>query len=415
MSTERFVVVGLARVRSPWFGDVAHWANTSQIPVEFLKCVSVAEVRARLAAGRPVSALLVDSGAAGLDRDLIDAAAGRSTAVIVVTDPRIDRDWTALGANAVLPDAFDAPTLLSCLAAHAQTIRTATDPVTPDVTTDDHVGRWRGRLVAVTGGAGAGSSTVAMSVAQGLARLPGNAGSVVLADLAGCGDLAMYHDVRDVMPGLQELVEAHRSATPSRAAVRRLLYDIDERGYSLLLGLRRSRDWTTLRPRALDAAVESLRTSFRVVVADVHPEFDGEAETGSVDLEERNGPSRVAVSGADTVVVCGEATLKGIHSLVRTERDLVAAGVDGDQLLRVVTRAPRSPRQRAELARSITTLRSGDTPPRLSTVFLPERRGLDLVHGVAGPLPRQLVDPVTRAISEMLSRKGQAVAEPVRY
>lgn len=105
MSTERFVVVGLARVRSPWFGDVAHWANTSQIPVEFLKCVSVAEVRARLAAGRPISALLIDGGAAGLDRDLIDAASARSTAVIVVTDPRIDRDWTSLGANAVLPDA----------------------------------------------------------------------------------------------------------------------------------------------------------------------------------------------------------------------------------------------------------------------------------------------------------------------
>jgi MinD-like ATPase involved in chromosome partitioning or flagellar assembly len=408
MSTERFVVVGLARVRSPWFGDVAHWANTSQIPVEFLKCVSVAEVRARLAAGRPISALLIDGGATGLDRDLIDAATARSTAVVVVTDPRIDRDWTSLGANAVLPDAFDAPTLLACLAAHAQAIRSATDALPADLAADDAGSRWRGRLVAVTGGGGAGTSTVAMALAQGLARLPGNTGSVVLADLAGCGDLAMYHDVRDVMPGLQELVEAHRSTTPSRAVVRRLLFDIDERGYSLLLGLRRSRDWTALRPRALDAAVESLRASFRAVVADVRPEFDGEAETGSVDLEERNGPSRVAVVGADAVVVCGDASLKGIHALIRTERDVLGVGVDAGRVLRVVTRASRSPRQRAELARSIEALRSGDSTPRLSTVFLPERRGLDLVHSVAGPLPRQLVDPVTRAASELLSRKDQA-------
>ena len=408
MSTERFVVVGLARVRSPWFGDVAHWANTSQIPVEFLKCVSVAEVRARLAAGRPISALLIDGGATGLDRDLIDAATARSTAVIVVTDPRIDRDWTSLGANAVLPDAFDAPTLLACLAAHAQAIRSATDALPSDLAADDAGSRWRGRLVAVTGGGGAGTSTVAMALAQGLARLPGNTGSVVLADLAGCGDLAMYHDVRDVMPGLQELVEAHRSTTPSRAVVRRLLFDIDERGYSLLLGLRRSRDWTALRPRALDAAVESLRASFRAVVADVRPEFDGEAETGSVDLEERNGPSRVAVVGADVVVVCGDASLKGIHALIRTERDVLGVGVDAGRVLRVVTRAPRSPRQRAELARSIEALRSGDSTPRLSTVFLPDRRGLDLVHSVAGPLPRHLVDPVTRATSELLSRKNQA-------
>ena len=408
MSTERFVVVGLARVRSPWFGDVAHWANTSQIPVEFLKCVSVAEVRARLAAGRPISALLIDGKATGLDRDLIDAATARSTAVIVVTDPRIDRDWTSLGANAVLPDAFDAPTLLACLAAHAQAIRSATDALPSDLAADDAGSRWRGRLVAVTGGGGAGTSTVAMALAQGLARLPGNTGSVVLADLAGCGDLAMYHDVRDVMPGLQELVEAHRSTSPSRAVVRRLLFDIDERGYSLLLGLRRSRDWTALRPRALDAAVESLRASFRAVVADVRPEFDGEAETGSVDLEERNGPSRVAVVGADVVVVCGDASLKGIHALIRTEREVLGVGVDAGRVLRVVTRAPRSPRQRAELARSIEALRSGDSTPRLSTVFLPERRGLDLVHSVAGPLPRHLVDPVTRATSELLSRKNQA-------
>ena len=217
---------------------------------------------------------------------------------------------------------------MACLAAHAQAIRSATDALPSDLAADDAGSRWRGRLVAVTGDGGAGTSTVAMALAQGLARLPGNTGSVVLADLAGCGDLAMYHDVRDVMPGLQELVEAHRSTTPSRAVVRRLLFDIDERGYSLLLGLRRSRDWTALRPRALDAAVESLRASFRAVVADVRPEFDGEAETGSVDLEERNGPSRVAVVGADVVVVCGDASLKGIHALIRTERDVLGVGVE---------------------------------------------------------------------------------------
>ena len=87
---------------------------------------------------------------------------------------------------------------------------------------------------------------------------------------------------------------------------------------------------------------------------------------------------------------------------------MLGVGVDAGRVLRVVTRASRSPRQRAELARSIEALRSGDSTPRLSTVFLPERRGLDLVHSVAGPLPRQLVDPVTRAASELLSRKDQA-------
>jgi hypothetical protein len=55
VTTERFVVVGLAHVRSTWFRDVARWATSAMAPVEFLKCVSAAEVRARLDTGRCAS------------------------------------------------------------------------------------------------------------------------------------------------------------------------------------------------------------------------------------------------------------------------------------------------------------------------------------------------------------------------
>ena len=47
----RFTVVGLARVRAPWFAAVAGWANSAELPIDFLKCVGAADVRARLQSG----------------------------------------------------------------------------------------------------------------------------------------------------------------------------------------------------------------------------------------------------------------------------------------------------------------------------------------------------------------------------
>src|SRR6476469_4873365 len=98
---ERFVVLGLARVRSAWFADVARWANSASIPVDFMKCLSAHEVRSRLERAT-VSAVLADAGAPGVDRTLFDDARARGVAVMVVADPRRERDWTAIGASAVL-------------------------------------------------------------------------------------------------------------------------------------------------------------------------------------------------------------------------------------------------------------------------------------------------------------------------
>ena len=413
MSSQRFVVIGLARVRAPWFAEVAQWATASQVPMDFLKCVSAGEVRARLGGARPVSAILADSGATGFDRDLIDEARQRGTAVIVVDDRRVDRDWIALGASALLVPGFDRETLLESLTSHSQPIRSVGASVTaisPPAT--DIESRWRGQLIAVTGGSGSGTSTVAMALAQGLSQKAGNEGAVLLADLAARADLAMYHDARDVVPGLQELVELHRSGQPAPATIRQQLFDIEQRGYSLLLGLRRSRDWTALRPRALDAAIDSLRASFRVTIADVDPEFDGEQETGSVDIEERNGPARTAVLGADLVVITGDATLRGLHSLVRVQHDLDELGVDTSNALRVVNRAPRSPRARAEIAATIAAL--GNRPHGLAPMFLAERRQVETAHRVGGPLPTQLCGPLAAAATAVMARRAPAASDTDR-
>lgn len=104
MASSRYVVLGLALARSPWFRSVAQWANSASIPVEFVKCMSPTELRAHLSSGRPFSALLVDGGVPALDRDLIDEARQAGCAVVVVDDLRITRDWRSLGASAVIKD-----------------------------------------------------------------------------------------------------------------------------------------------------------------------------------------------------------------------------------------------------------------------------------------------------------------------
>ena len=83
---DRYVALGLARVRSPWFTDVARWATSGSLAMDFVKTVSIDEVRARLESGRPFSILLIDGGLPGIDRDLLELAAERGCAVVVVAD-----------------------------------------------------------------------------------------------------------------------------------------------------------------------------------------------------------------------------------------------------------------------------------------------------------------------------------------
>ena len=151
---------------------------------------------------------------------------------------------------------------------------------------------WLGQLFSVCGPGGTGASTLAIALAQGLAADARNGRRVLLADLARRADQAMLHDAQDLGPGVQELVEAHRLGRPEPDEVWRTTFDVPRRGYRLLLGLRRPEAWSALRPRAIDASIVGLRRSFQVVVADVTGDVEGEAEGGSVDVEERNHLAR---------------------------------------------------------------------------------------------------------------------------
>ncbi len=403
MSADRYVVAGLAHVRSSWFVEVSRWATVGSLPIEFVKCVSPEELRARLVAGRPFSAALLDGRLPAVDRDLLALLDGHGAAALVVTDGPSTVDWSSLGAAAVLTTPLERGALLDALVAHSRPVSPVARSM-PASTADGTTRAWRGPLVAVTGRPGTGVSTVAAATAQALADDPRHAGDVVLTDLARHAAQAVLHDARDVVPGIQELVEAHRSGRPTTQEIRGLTFDVAPRGYRLLLGLRRHRDWVTLRTEAFGAAVDGLRSAARVVVADVDHDLEGEAETGSFDIEDRNLMARRSVADAAVVVVVASPTTTGLAGLVHHLTDLRAAGLPGARTLVVLNRAPRRPRQRAELARTVADLTGAttDDDPYVGPVFVPERRALDDIHRDVARFPSSVTAPLGTAVRALL-------------
>ncbi|MGH8884806.1 MAG: hypothetical protein ACRDYX_06470 [Egibacteraceae bacterium] len=431
MRGERYVLLGLARARSEWFRSVALWATASAIPAEFSKCVSAEELRTRLQSGRSFSAALLDGTLPATDRDLI-AAVREAGCVPIVVDDDHGRDWTSIGAAVVLPSKVGLEDLLDALAAHATMVRSGDAAPTLDVgilqpVTDPTP------LVVVCGPGGTGASSVAIALAQGLAEpayraVPDGGGPVLLADFCRWADLAMLHDARDVVPGVQELVELHRGRRPSTPEVQAQTFHVTERGYHLLLGLRRPRYWSALRSRSFEAALSSLRQAFAAVVCDVEPDLEGEEDGGSLDVEERNLMARTAVGQADGVFVVGRPDMPGLHGLVRLIGDLVAFGVPESRIVPVLNQTPRRPRLRAELTRAFHDLvgpvidASGapsPTPAReaahLPPLFLPARRVNEALRDgvpLPSPLPAILVG-VYRALLGARADGLPAVTQPV--
>ncbi|MDY7102658.1 MAG: hypothetical protein S0880_15870 [Actinomycetota bacterium] len=402
MANERWSVLALAHPRSPWCAALGRWSTSAAIPVELVRCVSATEVRARLASGVRSSALVVDAGVVGLDRDLVDAAREVGCTTLVVEDHTVSRDLASLGAAGSLPGDFGRDDLLAILSAHAAPVAAGGELPGPVAAASSEPGG-DGRLVAVCGPGGTGSSVVAMALTQRLAAGTGP-GSVVLADLALHADLAMLCGAGDVMPALPELVEAFRHTTPTDAEIRDVTFAVDAANHDLLLGLRRHRDWAALRPRAVSAAVGGLRRAYGWVVADTDADVEGEAECGSVEVEERNVLARSAVLAADAVVVVGGADTKGVHALVRCVAELAGAGVAADRIVPVCNRAPRSPRQRAEVTAAVGSLTRAVGGGLCAPVFLPDKRSVEAALRDGARLPTAIGDPVHRAVEAVIAR-----------
>ena len=419
--SDRFVVLGLARSRQRWFSELARWSTNAVIPVEYVKCLTADEARAVIGSGRRLSAVLIDAGVPRFDRELIALATAVGAATVVVNDPAVQRDWESLGCAAMLSSEFGPEDLLAALTRHAHPVDRSQRRVgRATLTGETEVAS--APLIGVTGPGGTGASTIAMGLAQGLGQLQPDR-RVALADGARAGDMAMYHDVGDVIPGLPELVEAHRTDQPDPDEIRRMLFSIDERTYHLLLGQRRARDAAAMRPGSVRAALQGLQRSFDLVILDHDAELDGESETGSVDIEDHHALNRSTAFTAELVLLVGRPGVKGVNDLIRLIDCYVELGVPRDRLVPVVNLAPRSPASRAATTRALAELtRPVDTAgtPCAAPLFVRNIRSMEEVHRSAGRLPDALTQPLARAVRRLLLDVGvrnhstATTAHPIR-
>ena len=339
MSAARYRLLGLAHARSAWFRELSRWSTNAALPVEFVKCVALEELQARLASGRAFSAVIVDGGLAGVDRDLVDRAREAGAAVLVVDDGRRRVDWAALGADAVLPESFDR----GAAAVHPD--RPAPRPSRAPTSSPAPPGPAARRLAGPAGGGDRARPAAARRrwpwpLAQGLgigvapprpgrarrprpARRPGPAARRRRrrARAAGAGRGPPHA----TCPAVEQVRVAHlrgrraglrpaaRPAPPPRLA--------------------------GAAPRAVQAAIDSLLRSYRLVVADVDADLEGDDEVGSVDVEERNVLARSAAARADLVLVVAPPTLVGpAPARADARRAPPRSACRGDRLLPVVTR-----------------------------------------------------------------------------
>ena len=124
----------------------------------------------------------------------------------------------------------------------------------------------------MSGPGGAGATCLAMALAQGLAA-DATTGSVLLVDGARRADMAMYHDVGDVLPGLPELLDACDRNVLDPTELDRFVFR-PGRGYDLLLGQRRAADGNDRSPGLVATVLHTAARRWDAVVVDHDGDLD---------------------------------------------------------------------------------------------------------------------------------------------
>jgi hypothetical protein len=342
-------LLGLVSRTASWPQRLEAWSMSGAVPFTVSYCQSVAHLQARLSSAHAPQGVLLDGDLSFVDRDLLAGIAAADGIAVVVDGVRRRRQWRDLGAAAALPNGFEQHQLLTALRSllpdeHVQPTRTSASP-----------------LVAVTGPGGTGASVTAIAVAQGLAAARRR---VLLADCCLHAEQAMLHNAHGGHAGLLDVIALHAERTPERHQVRQLALGIVERGYYLLPGVTRARHWSRIGSDSLQSTIRSMREAFDVVVADIDSDVEGEAQGGSIDVEERHVLARTVSLDADAIVVVGQATMKGVHALVRVMAELLEIGLHPERLLPVLNQAPAASAARAELGRAVGHLLQGVTGGR---------------------------------------------------
>jgi hypothetical protein len=311
-------------------GTVATRLESTDLAVEVVECRGDEEACHALVSGRRYSAVVAHRVAPEL------LAAARRAGIPLVT--------VASGmAPEALARAIEAQSTPVPRVDHPAPVGSEGPPATggPD--------RGQGLLIAVCGPGGTGVSTLAAALVDALASrspnrdLPAPAAHsdpptggqpaaeprrvrVVLADLALRADQAYLHGVGETGRGLVQLGALARFRPITARDLGRHTVALDR--WHLLPGLRRPGHWTAVGPLAFDEVLTGLLRHFDVVVADITGDFEGEADSGAIEVEERNHMARQSARTADVVVVVGGPGANGTRRLESVVNDLLDLGVD---------------------------------------------------------------------------------------
>lgn len=220
-------------------------------------------------------------------------------------------------------------------------------------------------LVEAPGGRGASTAT---ALARALAADSPAPGAVLLADLTLDAPHRGLHGIDPDAEGLSELATACRFGPPPPGIAPGVIQRTVG-GYDLLPGLRQHHDWVSIGSRAMGAVLGALLAGHETVIAHVDRDLEGEPDTGSFDVEDRNVLARTAVRAADLVVVVGDGDRAGRQALLATLVTLAAFGTPPERTLVVADRLPRRSARaeqrlgaavRAALAESASRTAPGD-------------------------------------------------------
>ena len=388
------LVLGFATAQSEWPRRVVDWTTSGSLRADFAQCISPAELVKRVRSESRPTALLIDEATGRPTSDVLTVLRERECLLIIVgenglpqwaepTAPRLRPDFGAHELSRFLGDRF-------ALTGHD---RAATDEA--ESQHDRELSE--GALIAVCGRPGSGVSTTAIALAQGLANCDRSRRGVLLADLSWRADQALLHDAAAERPSIAELFDALANRELQPEDLRSVTFSVPQRGYDVLLGPAGGFDRSGIEGPSMRRALSAMRAAYGVTVLDLDDDFvnpansRGQGRLPNVDLD--------AVTAADAIVIVGVPSLTGLGSLLGAVHELHVSGVPPSRIRPVLARIPRR-RWRAGHARAVD---SRLTSERFASgaVRSHERPELDDIHGNALAMPRQFVDVLMPAVSDI--------------
>lgn len=185
---------------------------------------------------------------------------------------------------------------------------------------------------------------------------------MVLADLALDAPLRALHGIDPGAPGLPDLLAETRFGVPGSDSIVAATAPCPD-GYRVLPGLRHHADWVLADHRSATAVLDALTGSDALVVAHVDRDVEGEDETGSLDIEDRNAFARAVLRRADLVVIAARDERADRISLIPALASLAAFGIPARRTAVVLpARVGLLPATSARRRRPSNVLRLGRGP-----------------------------------------------------